>query len=100
MIDQNGASESENKFEASHVVESPIDGDPRSTHTTNPHASDTGDATAANQRLDGNADSNENPEFDENPGMGFGFTEADDLAAELAAANILSVEIPKHHGSS
>ncbi|MFM1868005.1 MAG: Ribonuclease, partial [Planctomycetota bacterium] len=40
------------------------------------------------------------PEFDENPGMGFGFTEADDLAAELAAANILSVEIPKHHGSS
>jgi len=100
MIDQNGASESENKFETNHAVGSRIDGDPRSTHASNPRASDTGDATAANQRLDGNADSDENPEFDENPGMGFGFTEADDLAAEIAAANILSIERPTNFGAT
>jgi hypothetical protein len=76
MIDQNGASESENKFETNHAM----GGDLRSTHGSTPRTSDTGDATATNQKLDGNADSDVNPEFvnpefDENPGMGFGFTE-------------------------
>jgi ribonuclease E len=101
MIDQNGASESENKFETNHAM----GGDLRSTHGSTPRTSDTGDATATNQKLDGNADSDVNPEFvnpefDENPGMGFGFTEADDLAAEIAAAKILSVGLPsKNHGA-
>ena len=101
MIDQNGASESENKFETNHAM----GGDLRSTRGSTPGTSDTGDATATNQKLDGNADSDVNPEFvnpefDENPGMGFGFTEADDLAAEIAAAKILSVGLPsKNHGA-
>ena len=101
MIDQNGASESENKFETNHAM----GGDLRSTRGSTPRTSDTGDATATNQKLDGNADSDVNPEFvnpefDENPGMGFGFTEADDLAAEIAAAKILSVGLPsKNHGA-